>query len=240
MTIAPRYRRLVLKVSGESLGSRDAPLDPERMGEVAQSVAAIRAMGVVVTLIVGGGNIYRGAQATRWHLDRPQADAVGMAATAVNALLLDGMLDTMGVPAHIFARGPASGSGNLYHREEVRSVLARNEVVILAGGMGVSGFSTDVPAVHAAIDTMADVIVMAKHGVDGIYEKDPRRHSDARFLPSVTASEALRRNLRIMDASALTLARDHGKTIHVVGAADPNAVKYAVEGKEIGSIVQPL
>jgi uridylate kinase len=223
-----RYRRIVLKLSGESLGSRTA-LDLDRMTEAAQAIATVRSLGVAVTVIVGGGNIFRG----------PQADAVGMAATGVNALLLDGVLDRIGVPTQIFSRGPCTGIGVPYNREELRATLTEGHVALLAGGMGVSGFSTDVPAVHAAIDTTAEVIVMAKHGVDGVYTADPRHDPGARFIGRLSASDALNRKLRVMDASALTLARDHTKYIHVVPADDPNSVRLAIEGKEIGTVIDP-
>jgi uridylate kinase len=233
-----RYRRIVLKLSGESLGSRTA-LDLDRMTEAAQAIATVRSLGVAVTVIVGGGNIFRGAQAGAWGMDRPQADAVGMAATGVNALLLDGVLDRIGVPTQIFSRGPCTGIGVPYNREELRATLTEGHVALLAGGMGVSGFSTDVPAVHAAIDTTAEVIVMAKHGVDGVYTADPRHDPGARFIGRLSASDALNRKLRVMDASALTLARDHTKYIHVVPADDPNSVRLAIEGKEIGTVIDP-
>jgi uridylate kinase len=236
--VETRYRRIVLKVSGESLGSHTA-LDIDRVTEAAQAIAAVRGLGVTVTVIVGGGNIFRGAQAATWEMERPLADAVGMAATGVNALLLDGVLARLGVPAHIFSRGPCTGIGTPYNREEFRATLNDGQVALLAGGMGVSGFSTDVPAVHAAIDMTAEVILMAKHGVDGVYTADPKHVPDARFMARLSATEALERKLRVMDASALTLARDHGKCIHVVSADDPNSVRLAVEGKEIGSVIDP-
>ena len=233
-----RYRRIVLKVSGESLGSH-TPLDLDRMTEAAMAIAAVRGLGVTVTVIVGGGNIFRGVQAGAWGIERPLADAAGMAATGVNALLLDGILGRLGVPVQIFSRGPCTGIGTPYNRENLRAALQDGHVALLAGGMGVSGFSTDVPAVHAAIDTAADVIIMAKHGVDGVYTADPHVTPDARFLTRLSATEALERKLRVMDSSALTLARDHAKNIHVVPADHPNSVRLAVEGKEIGSVIDP-
>jgi uridylate kinase len=238
MTIEPCYRRIVLKVSGESLGS-STPHDIDRMTEAAQAIAVARHLGVTVTVIIGGGNIFRGAQAAAWGIERPLADAAGMAATGVNALLLDGILTRLGVPVQIFSRGPCTGIGTPYNREELRSTLMDGRVALLAGGMGVSGFSTDVPAVHAAIDTTADVIIMAKHGVDGVYTADPGHEPNARFIARLTATEALERKLRIMDSSALTLARDHHKYIHVVPADDANSVRHAIEGKEIGSVIDP-
>jgi uridylate kinase len=209
------------------------------MSDIAQVIMSIHMMGVSATVIVGGGNIFRGTQAGAWHLDRQHADRIGMAATGVNALLLHGSLMSMGVPAQIFSRGPCTGIGSPYNLERLRAVLVEGGIPILAGGMGISGFSTDVPAVYAAIDTHAEVIIMAKHGTDGVYDADPVEHPDARLIPELTASDALASKLGVMDSAALTLALDFGKLIHVVAAKDPNCVRLAVEGKEIGSIIQP-
>ncbi|GAA2128809.1 amino acid kinase family protein [Actinomadura napierensis] len=239
MFVEPRYRRIVLKVSGESLGGSHSPVDIDRMTEVAQSIRTVCKMGVTTTVIVGGGNIFRGGSAKAWELDRLQADEAGMAATGVNAILLQGILESMAVRTEIFSRGPCNGIGIPYSGEELRAALSDGQVGILAGGMGISGFSTDVPAVHAAIDTMAEVVIMSKHGTDGVYNDDPRVVKNARFLPSLSASQALARKLRVMDSTALSLARDHSKYIHVVPAADPNSVQYAVEGKEVGSVITP-
>jgi uridylate kinase len=236
--IEPRYRRIVVKVSGESLCSRTA-LDLDRMMDVAQSIAFISSMGVTVTVIVGGGNIFRGARADAWHLERHQADAVGMAATGVNALLLDGILNQIGAATQIFSRGPCTGIGVPYEREELLATLREGHVALLAGGLGISGFSTDVSAVHAAIDTSAEVVIMSKHGIDGVYDADPRSNPDATFLPSLTASDALSKNLQVMDSTALMLALKHQKYIHVVPASESNNVRYAVEGKEMGSLIYP-
>lgn len=239
MTAKARYKRIVLKVSGESLGTPPAQLDLGRIREVARSIADLRDMGVAITVVVGGGNIMRGSQAVEVGLDRVIADEIGMTGTGLNAQLLDGFLRGSGVPCQIFSRGTASGIGIPYDPARMCELLADGHVVIVAGGSGQTGHSTDFPAVQSAIDTRAEAIVMAKHGIEGVCEADPKDVPDARVIPELTASDALKWNLRVMDTDALELARDHDKCILVVGASNPHYVRYALEGKQIGSVVYP-
>jgi uridylate kinase len=239
VTAQARYKRIVFKVSGESLSAPSAQLDLVRVREVAQSIGELREMGVAITVVVGGGNIIRGSQADDLKLDRVTADEIGMTATALNAQFLAGFLHSNGVPCQIFSRGTASGVGVPYDSVRMRELLAAGQVAIVAGGSGRPGHSTDLPAVQAAIDTCAEAIIMAKHGTEGVCEADPKYMPDARVLPELTASDALRWNLAVMDTDALELARDHGKCIHVVGGSNPHNVRYALEGQHIGSVVYP-
>ncbi len=239
MTVQARYRRIVLKVSGESLGSPGVRLNPLRFAETAQSIADVRDLGVRVAVVVGGGNIFRGRDSLEWDLDQDTADEAGMAATGVNAKLLSGKLRAKGVPHQIFARGTASGAGVCYEPASMLTLLSGGGVVIIAGGSGETGHSTDLPAIQAAIDIDAEAVVMSKHGVQGVHDADPRLTPDAKLLPELTASDALRANLAVMDQAALIHARDNGKLIHVIGAEVPDGVRHAVEGKEIGSVVYP-
>jgi uridylate kinase len=239
VTAGARYQRIVLKVSGESLGSPGIQLNPLRFAETAQSIAELRDMGVCVTVVVGGGNIFRGRDSLEWDVDQDTADEVGMAATGVNAKLLSGKLRAKGVPHQIFSRGTASGSGVRYEPANMRTLLADGQVAIIAGGSGETGHSTDLPAIQAAIDTGAEVVIMSKHGVQGVHDADPKLTPYAKLLAELTASGALRANLAVMDPAALILARDNGKLIHVIGAAVPDGVRHAVEGKEIGSVIYP-
>jgi uridylate kinase len=234
-----RYERIVLKVSGESLGSPQAPLDPVRFGEVAHSIAELWDMGIAITVVVGGGNFLRGDQAAEYNIDRITADEIGMLGTVANAKLLASTLHNKGVSHQIFSRGKVAGVGILYDAVQMRKLLGAGQIAIVAGGSGEPGHSTDLPAVQAAIDTRADVVVMSKHGIDGVYDADPKETAGAQFLPELTASDALRWSLEVMDSAALVLARDNGKMIHVVAASDLNSIRYAVEGKEIGSVIYP-
>jgi uridylate kinase len=238
-SLTTRYRRIVLKLSGTSLADERTALSATRMAEVADSIRAITSDEVAVTVIVGGGNILRTGRTDLRGITRVQADTAGMAATGVNALILQSFLEDAGVRTEILSRGPCTGIGVPYSRDRLRHSLDHGEVGILAGGMGVSGFSTDVPAVHAAVDSGADVVIMSKHGTDGVYDSDPCTNPEAVFLPSLTVSQAIDLKLGVMDSSALTLARSFRMTIHVVAASDPRNTQYAVEGKEIGSLIHP-
>jgi uridylate kinase len=206
---------------------------------VAQSIASINSMGISMTVIVGGGNIFRANQGPSLRLSPDQADDLGMYATGFNAQMLAFNLSNMGVPVQIFSRGVAGGLGISYDIPELRSVISNGQVAIIAGGSGKRGTSTDVPAVQAAYDTGADVVIMAKNRVDGVYAADPQDYPDAKFLPELTASEALEMKLRVMDRGAMKLARSCNKLIHVVGAKDPNSIRYAIAGEEIGSRIHP-
>jgi uridylate kinase len=239
VTVGASYRRIVLKVSGESLGSAKAQLDPVRIGEVAHSITELWDMGIEITVVVGGGNIFRGNQAAEYNLDPVTADEIGMLATGLNAQFLAGTLRTKGVAQQIFSRGAASGVGICYEPMQLGKALADGQIAIVAGGSGEPGHSTDLPAVQAAIDVCADVIIMSKHGVDGVYDADPNETDDAHLLVELTASEALSRRLNVMDSAALNLARANGKLIHVVGAEELDSVRDAVEGEKIGSIIYP-
>jgi uridylate kinase len=239
VTVEYRYQRIVVKISGESLAGSRPPLDPERVNETAQSLASIQAMGIHMAIVVGGGNIMRADQAATYRMTREQADEAGMYGTGYNALALFYALENIGMRAQIFSRGAASGIGVPYYIPELCSVIRDGQVAIIAGGAGVGGTSTDMPAVQTADDIKADVVIMAKNGVEGVLEADPRHHANPELIPELTASEALEKKLRVMDFGAMTLARGCNIPIHVVGADDPNSVRLAIEGKEIGSIIYP-
>jgi uridylate kinase len=181
VTAAPRmlHDRIVLKISGGSLGGNRL-LEPQMFHAVAQMIMNVCSMGVRATVVLGGGNIFRGALSDEWGLSRLQADLVGVAATSVNALLLEGLLQDFGLPTAVYSRGSSIRIDACYQPKNVRASLRRGAVVLLAGGLGISGISTDVAAVDAAIDTAAPAVIMSKHGVDGIYTSDPRDPHHAR------------------------------------------------------------
>ena len=242
------YNRVVLKISGESLGEfspsgERSLLDSQRFAAAAEMIAAIHAMGVTTTVVVGGGNIFRGSLADKWELKPEQADEVGMDSTRVNVRLLRFLLFNRGLAPAVFSRGPAEGLGSRYDCEDVRTALHRGEIVLLAGGLGVPGISTDVTAIEAAIDTGAPAVIMTKHGVDGVYTSDPHDPlggAKATRIPDLTASYALEQKLQVMDAIALRRARSNGKLIHVIPAAAPDAPCRVLKGEGIGSRITPM
>ncbi len=231
------YRRVILKVSGESLGS-EQPIDPLRIKETACAIANVRRLGVSTVVVVGGGNLFRQARGAEFGLESAKADEVGMLATGLNALLLAGALEAEQVPAHVISRGPCSGIGRRWQADDVRQLLDEGAVVVLAGGSGESGTSTDAPAVQCAIDVGADAVVMAKFGVEGVYDRDPRT-DNARLLRIVTASMAISEQLAVMDRAALVLAREYRIPLHVIPARCVDGFAQVLAGVTLGSVIVP-
>jgi uridylate kinase len=234
-----RYGRIVLKISGESLGGDRAAVDYASMRRVARAVVEVRLAGTSVVVVVGGGNIFRGSCARDWNIASDDADEVGLLATGVNALLLAAVLRETRVPVSLFGNGPCGGAGEPWTPNAARAALARGDVVVVAGGMGQRGVSADVPAVEAAVDSAADAVIMAKYLVNGVYDSDPRTNRNASLLPRVAASEALRLRLRVVDAAALELCRRAARPIHIIDAATPALVADVVRGLDVGSVILP-
>ncbi|WP_299056446.1 hypothetical protein [uncultured Nocardioides sp.] len=230
------FDKIVVKVSGESLGS----LDPALFRDVVKPLAEVHSLGVKLGVVVGGGNLLRGNQAHLWGVPRDTLDIAGMLATGVNASLLVGVLQSFDIPAQLFSRGPCSSSGTPYEPTEVAASFEAGNACVIAGGLGVPGISTDVAAVSLASDVGAEALFMSKFGVDGVYDRDPRLHPNAHFLPELSASYALGENLAIMDREALKLARAHGICIRVVPASDTRAIPNAIcTPGGVGSVVWP-
>jgi uridylate kinase len=232
------YRRVVLKLSGESLGGSTA-LDSHLLRDAVKDLMEIHELGVSLTVVVGGGNLFRGNVAHLYGLPPDKADEIGMTCTGINAMVLAGMLADLDVRAQVFSRGPCIGFGQPYRASDVRDVLDLGTIAILAGGMGVPGISTDVAAVAAASDMAADAVVMSKFGTDGVYSSDPRRSKNPRFLSCLTASYALEKQLAVMDRKALECAIERSVRVHVVPAAIRSAARQVIEGQEIGSTILP-
>jgi uridylate kinase len=229
------YSRVVVKVSGESLGASD----PASVWDVSKSLVDAYALGVELALVVGGGNYVRGSQAGDWGVEPDVLDWSGMIATGLNAWNLAMVLRASGIPTRIFGRGPCASIESPYSIEALRTALEQREVAIIAGGMGTPGISTDVAAVHLAGAVLADAVVMSKFGVDGVYDSDPRDNPCAKKLHNLDASFALRQDLNVMDREALTLAIDHHLQVRVVPADSSTALCDVLTGATIGSTVHP-
>lgn len=230
------YNRIVLKVSGESLGTAD----PSTMWAASKPIVDAYNLGVDLALVIGGGNLLRGEQSKQWGIPRENLDRAGMLATAFNASLLSDILEASGVPTRIYSRGPCAGLGDTYRQDGALATISSRRVLLIAGGMGVAGISTDVAAAHLAADIKAEAIVMSKFGVDGVYDDDPRKSPDAKFLRVLNATTALDNDLAIMDREALHLARGHHIPIRVVPADSATALVDVLTGIDVGSTVLPL
>jgi uridylate kinase len=234
---APAFRRVLLKLSGESLmGDREYGVDPRTMTSIAREVLAVQSAGTEIAVVVGGGNFYRGLSAAAEGMDRATADYAGMLATLLNALALQDALERLGAQTRVQSAVTVSEVAEPYIRRRAMRHLEKGRVVIFAAGTGNPFFTTDTAAALRALEIGAEAILMGKNGVEGVYDGDPRLDPGARFLPELTHLEAIERGLRVMDTTALSLCMDNHVPIHVFELAEGNIVRVA-SGERIGTIV---
>src|SRR5262245_30526682 len=232
-----RFHRVVLKLSGEALlGERTYGIDPVRIGAIARQVRAALGLGVQVAIVVGAGNIFRGVAGAARGMDRATADYMGMIATMLNALAIQDALEKLAVTTRVQSAITMQEVAEPYIRRRAIRHLEKGRVVIFAGGTGNPFFTTDTTAALRALEIGAEAILMAKHGVAGVYDGDPRVDPDAQFLPELTHLEAIERGLKVMDTTALSLCMDNGLPIHVFALENGNIVR-AAEGERIGTLV---
>jgi len=231
------FSRILLKLSGESLmGDKDYGLDRDRIDAVAGEIVEVQQQGVELAIVVGAGNIYRGMAAAAEGMDRATADYAGMLATLLNALALQDALERVGADTRVLSALEVSEVAEPYIRRRAMRHLEKGRIVIFAAGTGNPFFTTDTAAALRALEIGAEAILMAKNGVRGVYDGDPRLDPNATFLPEITHLEAIERGLRVMDTTALSLCMDNGLPIHVFELADGNVVRAAA-GERIGTIV---
>jgi uridylate kinase len=234
---AAAFHRALLKLSGESLmGDREYGVDPRTVESIAREVHAVQQSGTEIAVVVGGGNFYRGMKAAAEGMDRATADYAGMLATLLNALALQDALERLGAQTRVLSAVTVSEVAEPYIRRRAIRHLEKGRVVIFAAGTGNPFFTTDTAAALRALEIGAEVILMAKHGVQGVFDGDPRIDPGAQFLPELTHLEAIERGLRVMDTTALSLCMDNALPIHVFELADGNIVRAAA-GERIGTVV---
>jgi uridylate kinase len=234
----PAFRRVLLKLSGEALmGGEPYGVDADRLTTVARTVKRVVDRGVEMAIVVGGGNIYRGLEGAAKGMDRASADYMGMLATVLNALALQDALEREGVVTRVQSAIPISEVAEPYIRRRAMRHLERGRVVIFASGTGNPFFTTDTAAALRALEIRAEAILMAKNNVEGVYDRDPIQHSDAEFLPNISHREAIERNLKVMDSTALSLCKDNGVPIYVFNMADEQNIDRIVCGERVGTVV---
>jgi uridylate kinase len=242
-TVAPEagttgFRRVLLKLSGEALmGGRDYGIDPRMVEPLASEIALVRASGVDVAIVVGAGNFYRGLAAAAEGMERATADYAGMLATLLNALALQDALERAGADTRVQSALSVSEVAEPYIRRRAIRHLEKGRIVIFAAGTGNPFFTTDTAAALRALEIGADTILMAKNGVEGVYDGDPRVDASAKFLPNLTHLEAIERGLKVMDTTALSLCMDNKLSIHVFELADGN-IGRVVCGERVGTVIQ--
>src|SRR3954464_8209471 len=234
----PGFRRVLLKLSGEALmGSREYGIDVPVVRALAAEIASVHAGGVSIAIVVGGGNFYRGMSAAAEGMERTTADYAGMLATLLNALALQDVLERQGASTRVQSALVVSEVAEPYIRRKAIRHLEKGRIVIFAAGTGNPFFTTDTAAALRALEIGADAILMAKHGVRGVYDGDPREDPDASFIPRLTHLEAIERGLKVMDTTALSLCMDNRLTIHVFELAEGNVARV-VAGEEVGTIIE--
>jgi uridylate kinase len=236
--MAPAFKRILLKLSGEALmGSLDYGADPERVTDVARQVTAVHDQGVEVAIVVGAGNIFRGMQGVAAGMDRSTADYMGMLATVLNALPLQDALEKMGTDTRVQSALGVSEVAEPYIRRRAMRHLEKGRVVIFAAGTGNPFFTTDTAAALRASEIHAEIILMAKNGVEGVYSADPAIDPTAKFIPEITHMEALERRLRVMDSTALALCMENAMPLNVFNMDDERALARIISGERVGTLV---
>jgi uridylate kinase len=230
----PRYRRVVVKLSGEALaGAAGTGADPASLARVADEVLSVHSLGVQVAVVVGGGNYFRGRMADGWGISRAEADNIGMLGTVMNALMLRGALTARtDADVRVMTAVPIHSVAEPFIRLRAVHHLERGFIVVLAGGIGQPYVTTDYPAVQRALELDADALLVAKHGVDGVYDSDPKHNPDAQKFTTLTYEEALAADIRIMDTSAFVLANEQALTMHVFDVAAYDAMRAICEGDD--------
>jgi len=232
------FGRVLLKLSGEALmGNLEYGADPVRIQAIAAQVAHVQRRGVEVAIVVGGGNIYRGMQGAAQGMDRATGDYMGMLATVLNALALQDALEKQEAVTRVQSALTISEVAEPYIRRRAIRHLERGRIVIFAAGTGNPFFTTDTAAALRALEIRAEAILMAKNGVEGVYDADPRQVADATFLPAITHREAIERQLGVMDSTALSLCMDNDLPIHVFNMDDERNIDRIVCGGRVGTVV---
>ncbi|MBI3983430.1 MAG: UMP kinase [Gemmatimonadetes bacterium] len=232
------YRRVLVKLSGESLaGPRGFGLDFGVIERLAEEVAGVHGLGASLGLVVGGGNIVRGTEASKQGMDRVSADYMGMLATVINALALQDILERRRIETRVMTAIRMEELAEPYIRRRAQRHLEKGRVVIFAGGTGNPYFSTDTAAVLRALEIEADLLVKAT-GVDGVYTADPKRDPAAQFIPELSFQDALVRGLAVMDANAFGLCKENGLPIVVMNVNQPGAIARVLAGERVGTLVR--
>ncbi|GAB3549053.1 UMP kinase [Arthrobacter tumbae] len=232
---SPR-RRVLLKLSGEVFGGGKLGVDPDMVRGIAKQIAAT--IGEVeVAIVVGGGNFFRGAELSQSGMDRSRADYMGMLGTVMNCLALQDFLEQAGVETRVQSAITMGQVAEAYIPRRAIRHLEKSRVVIFGAGAGLPYFSTDTVAAQRALEVRADVVLMAKSGVDGVYTADPRKDPSAQKLDALSYDDALRQDIRVMDQTAMTMCKDNNLSMVVFGMEGEGNVTSAIMGERIGTVV---
>ncbi|NQX03674.1 UMP kinase [Rathayibacter sp. VKM Ac-2856] len=231
-----KRRRVLLKLSGEAFGAGTLGVNPDVISALAREIADA-ATEVEISVVVGGGNFFRGAELSQRGMDRGRADYMGMLGTVMNALALQDFLEQAGAETRVQSAIAMTQVAEPYIPRRAIRHMEKGRVVIFGAGAGLPYFSTDTVAAQRALETHADVVLVAKNGVDGVYDDDPRTNPDAKKLDTLTYQEALQRGLKVVDSTAFSLCMDNGMPMQVFGMEPAGNVAAAIRGARLGTLV---
>lgn len=232
------WARILIKLSGEHLaGDRGFGISPTVIAGVAEDLRRVHELGIQMCVVIGGGNVIRGIQAAEQGLDRASADYMGMLASVINALALQDAIEKEGIPTRVLSALEIREVAEPYIRRRAERHLEKNRIVVFAAGTGSPYFSTDTAAALRAAEIGASVILMAKQGVDGVYDADPRQNPNARRYDRISHDEAIQRNLRVMDQTAIALCRENQIPIVVFDIGVPGNLLRVAAGEKVGTLV---
>jgi uridylate kinase len=238
-----KYKRIVLKISGESLSdandvSKSKIIDKDKLDRIARVLSQLNSEGVQIGIVLGAGNIWRGAMSNDIHVERTTGDYMGMLGTIINALAVQSVLESYGVKTRVMSSLPIVAVCESYIRKKAIHHLENGEIVIFAGGTGNPYFSTDTTAALRASEVNADAILMAKNGVDGVMSADPRKHANATLIEKISYLDILKNELLVMDSTAVSLCKDNEMEMRVFNVNDPENIAKIVKGENIGTIIR--
>jgi uridylate kinase len=239
LPLAPgaKYRRILLKLSGEALmGSSQHAIDPATLAQIADELVDVHGLGIEIALVLGGGNIFRGIAASSGGMDRAHADYMGMLATVINSLALQDALESRGLHTRVLSALEMERVAEPYIRRRAIRHLEKGRLVIFAAGTGNPYFTTDTAASLRAMEIGAEIVMKATR-VDGVYDKDPQKHKDARMFRRLSYLDVLNRDLAVMDSTAISLCRDNNLPILVFNMTVPGNIRRVLLGESLGTIV---
>lgn len=231
------YKRVLLKLSGEALSGESKIFDPKILAQLAETLKAIHEEGVELAIVVGGGNFIRGKFAEELNMERVQVDNMGMLATVINALAVQNALERVGVPTRVQTAIEMNKIAEPYILRRAIRHLEKHRIVIFGAGIGSPYFSTDTTAALRASEIKAEVILMAKNGVDGVYSADPKTHPEAVKFDRLTYMDLIEQGLEVMDTTAISMCKDNHVDLLVFNMNDMENIKRAVHGEAIGTVI---
>jgi len=235
-----KYKRIILKISGESLSDKTNldVLDGEKINNIANTVKLLNENGVEIGIVIGAGNIFRGKFADSLKIDRTDADYMGMLGTVINCLALSSALERMGVETRVASAIQVNQVCEPYRYKKARSDLSKHIVVLFAGGTGSPYFTTDSCASLRALEMKCDAILMGKNGIDGVYDSDPNKNKNAKFLKNLTYDDIIQKNLQVMDQTSIAMLKNYGIEVRIFSMSDPNNFLKVVQGEDIGTTIK--